>query len=238
MTSSSVPGRAPDGAPVVLLVEDAPAIRLAVRAALTAEGFAVEPLADGATLEQELTRVRPDLVVLDVMLPGRDGFALLEVVRATGDVPVLMLTARDATADRVRGLTSGADDYLVKPFAMAELVARCRVLLRRGGVVPVLRVGDLELRDEGRQVSRAGAPIELTETERRVLAYVAARPGRTVSKTQLLTAVWGYDGFDPNLVEVHVSALRRKLEQHGPRVLHTVRGAGYRFDPVDDGGAS
>ncbi|MEJ7650016.1 MAG: response regulator transcription factor [Nakamurella sp.] len=218
----------------VVLVEDSDPIRTTVSRALVAEGFAVTALADGAELERELQERSADLVVLDVMLPGRDGFALLDLVRSRTAVPVLMLTARDATADRVRGLTNGADDYLVKPFAMAELIARCRVLLRRsGGPTAAVVLGDLELRDGATTVLRAGALLELTDTERRLLGYLAARPGRVVTKTQLLTAVWGYDGFDPNVVEVHISAVRRKLEQHGPRMLHTVRGTGYRLgDPT------
>jgi DNA-binding response OmpR family regulator len=142
---------------------------------------------------------------------------------------VIMLTARDATADRVRGLSAGADDYLVKPFAMAELVARIKALLRRsrpaGGTVTI---GALELDEELVRVTSAGHPVQLTETERRVLAYLVAHREQVVSKTQILTAVWGYDGFADNLVEVNVSALRRKLEAKGqPRVLHTMRGRGY-----------
>ncbi len=178
-----------------------------------------------------LGQTAPDVVVLDVMLPGRDGFELLEVIRRTGDAAVIMLTARDTTADRVRGLGSGADDYLVKPFAMVELVARVAAVLRRsrpaGGTV---RVGALELDDDLVRVSSADHPVQLTETERRVLAYLVGHREQVVSKTQILTAVWGYDGFADNLVEVNVSTLRRKLEAQGQdRVLHTVRGRGYRL---------
>jgi DNA-binding response OmpR family regulator len=142
-----------------------------------------------------------------------------------------MLTARDTTADRVRGLSAGADDYLVKPFAMAELVARIRAVLRRSRPHgAVMRIGDLELDDDLVRVVSGGRPVQLTETERRVLAYLAAHREQVVSKTQLLTAVWGYDGFADNLVEVNVSALRRKLEADGQRrVVHTVRGRGYRL---------
>ncbi|MDN5771171.1 MAG: response regulator transcription factor, partial [Microlunatus sp.] len=146
---------------------------------------------------------------------------------------VIMLTARDATADRVRGLTAGADDYLVKPFAMAELLARIKAVLRRsrpvGGTV---RIGDLEFDDDLVRVTSGDRPVQLTQTERRVLAYLASHPDQIVSKTQLLTAVWGYDGFADNLVEVNVSSLRRKLEAEGQaRVLHTVRGRGYLLSP-------
>jgi DNA-binding response OmpR family regulator len=199
--------------------------------ALTAHGFAVEAAADGADLERRLGAFGPDLVVLDVMLPGRDGFMLLEVVRRTSTAAVLVLTARDTLADRLQGLTAGADDYLVKPFAMAELLARVHAVLRRtrpGGAT--VAVGDLVLSDGASRVERDGEPLELTDTERRLLGYLAAHRERVVSKTQILTAVWGYDGFDENVVEVHVSSLRRKLEAGGrPRLVHTVRGRGYQL---------
>jgi DNA-binding response OmpR family regulator len=215
----------------ILLVEDSDAIRLPVVTALSAHGFAVEAAADGTDLERRLGAFGPDLVILDVMLPGRDGFALLEVVRQTSTTAVLMLTARDALADRLQGLTAGADDYLVKPFAMAELVARVHAVLRRtrpGGVT--VAVGDLVINDDATSVRRDGEPLDLTDTERRLLGYLAAHRERVVSKTQILTAVWGYDGFDENVVEVHVSALRRKLEAGGrARLVHTVRGRGYRL---------
>jgi DNA-binding response OmpR family regulator len=214
----------------ILVVEDAEAIRVPVLAALRGAGYTVRGLASGADLEEELTSFGPDLVLLDVMLPGRDGFALLAVVRRSSRAGVLMLTARDTTGDRVRGLSGGADDYLVKPFAMAELLARVQAVLRRvvaGG--PEIAVGDLTIADDGAQVRRAGRPVELTETERRVLVYLATHRGSVVSKLQLLTGVWGYEGFGENVVEVHVSSLRRKLEASGPRLVHTVRGRGYRL---------
>ncbi|WP_375425143.1 response regulator transcription factor [uncultured Friedmanniella sp.] len=214
----------------ILVVEDAEAILVPVLAALRGAGFAVRGLASGVALEDELTAFGPDLVLLDVMLPGRDGFELLAVVRRSSRAGVLMLTARDTTGDRVRGLSGGADDYLVKPFAMAELVARVQAVLRR--VVPggaEIAVGDLTIADDGAQVRRAGRLVELTETERRVLVYLAAHRGHVVSKLQLLTGVWGYEGFGENVVEVHVSSLRRKLEAAGPRLVHTVRGRGYRL---------
>lgn len=215
----------------VLVVEDSDAIRVSVGAALRAQGYAVIERADGADLEAVLGQTPPDVVVLDVMLPGRDGFVLLEVVRRTSDTAVIMLTARDGMADRVRGLTAGADDYLVKPFAIAELVARIKAVLRRsrpdGGTV---RIGELELDDGLVRITSAGRPVQLTETERRVLAYLVGHREQVVSKTQILTAVWGYDGFAENLVEVNVSTLRRKLEAAGElRVVHTIRGRGYRL---------
>jgi two-component system OmpR family response regulator len=139
-----------------------------------------------------------------------------------------VLTARDAVEDRLRGFESGADDYLIKPFSMAELLARVRALLRRlGEVTDVLQVGDLIVDEGASLATRAGATLPLTATELRLLVHLASRPGRTLSKTVLLTQVWGYGDFDPNLVEVHMSALRRKTEEHGPRLIHTVRGLGY-----------
>ena len=215
----------------ILIIEDAEAIRIAVHAALSAHGFDARALPDGTELEQQLGTFRPDLVLLDVMLPGRDGFTLLPIVKRACTAGVIMLTARDSTGDRVHGLSAGADDYLVKPFAVAELLARVHAVLRRtrpgGGV---LRVGDLEIGDDAATVTRADLRVDLTDTERRLLAYLAAHHGSVVSKTQILTAVWGYEGFDDNVVEVYVSALRRKLEAGGrSRLLHTVRGQGYRL---------
>lgn len=214
----------------ILVVEDSDAIRLPVLTALRGHGFSAEGQPDGTALEARLSGFDPDLVVLDVMLPGRDGFELLRLVRERSGAAVLMLTARDAMADRVRGLTSGADDYLIKPFQMAELLARITAILRRTGHAGVsTAVGDLVVADDASDVRRDGHLVDLTETERRILAYLSARPGRVVSKTQILTSVWGYEGFDDNVVEVHVSSLRRKLERHGPRLIHTVRGRGYRL---------
>ena len=210
----------------MLVVEDAEAIRAAVVAGLAAAGYEVTGRPDGRTLEDDLAAFRPDLVVLDVMLPGRDGFALQAVVRRRGDAGVVVLTARDAVDDRLRGLHGGADDYVVKPFALAELVARVTAVLRRTGRAPsTVEVGDLVVDAAAGSVRRGGAPVDLTATELRLLDYLAAQRGRVVSKAQILTRVWGYTDYDPNLVEVHVSALRRKLGE--PRLVHTVRGLGY-----------
>ncbi|MBW4719337.1 response regulator transcription factor [Saccharothrix obliqua] len=212
----------------VLVIEDAEAIAVAVGSALREAGYQVQVRPDGRDLEGELARFRPDLVVLDVMLPGRDGFMLLEVIRRTSGAGVVMLTARDGVEDRLRGLDRGADDYVVKPFVLAELVARVSAVLRRLGRTPsTVQIGDLVVDADSAVVLRGDAPVELTATELRLLRYLAAQRGRVVGKTQILTAVWGYEDYDPNLVEVHVSALRRKLEEHGPRLLHTVRGLGY-----------
>src|SRR5215475_3104796 len=177
----------------VLVVEDSDAIRTALLAALRDARFAAHGLPDGLNLERELEAFRPDLVVLDVMLPGRDGFALLDVVRGRSDAGVVMLTARDGVSDRLRGL-HGADDYVVKPFVLAELVARVTAVLRRLGRAPsTVEIGDLVLDAESGVAVRAGKRLDLTATELRLLGYLAAQRGRVVSKTQIMTAVWGYD---------------------------------------------
>jgi DNA-binding response OmpR family regulator len=220
--------------PRILVIEDAEAIRVPVEAALATAGFSVRACADGAGLEAELARARPDLVVLDVMLPGRDGFELLRVVRRHSAAGVVMLTARDGVEDRLRGLGEGADDYVVKPFVLAELVARVTAVLRRTGRTrPTIEIGELVVDVEGGRVRYGAADVELTSTEWKLLLHLAEHRDRVVSKTQVLTAVWGYGDYAANLVEVNVSTLRRKLEAYGPRVLHTVRGQGYvlRGDP-------
>lgn len=214
----------------VLVVDDDETIRDAVATALRAEGFVTEEAADGSDLAERLAAFRPDLVVLDWMMPGPSGIRLLPVVRAAGDTAVIMLTARDEVDDRLRGFAEGADDYVVKPFTMAELVARAGAVLRRRGRLPqTISVGDLVVDPDATTVHRAGAALDLTATEFRLLHLLADGRGRTLSKAQILTQVWGYEDYDPNLVEVHLSALRRKMEQHGPRLIHTVRGLGYRL---------
>ncbi|MCM3615869.1 response regulator transcription factor [Microbacterium enclense] len=214
----------------VLVVDDDETIRLAVSTALRAEGFLTDAAADGSDLAERLAAFRPDLVVLDWMMPGPSGIRLLPLVRAAGDTPVIMLTARDEVDDRLRGFAEGADDYVVKPFTMAELVARAGAVLRRRGRLPqTISVGDLVVDPDATTAHRAGVALELTATEFRLLHLLADGRGRTLSKAQILTQVWGYEDYDPNLVEVHLSALRRKMEQHGPRLIHTVRGLGYRL---------
>lgn len=213
-------------------MEDSEAIREMVSEGLTEAGYVTANRADGFELETVLDGFRPDLVVLDVMLPGRDGFALINVVRDWGEAAIVVLTARDGLPDRLRGLDGGADDYVVKPFELAELVSRIGAVLRRLGRLPtVLQYGDLALDLEAGMVARAGSRLDLTATELRLLTFLVEQRGRIVSATQILTAVWGYDAYDANLVHVHISALRRKLEAHGPRILHTVRGIGYRLTP-------
>jgi len=217
----------------VLLIDDDETIRLSVARSLRDEGLVVLDAPDGDALQQDLARFVPDLVVLDWMLPGASGIQLAGRVRTTSDAAIVMLTARDEVDDRLRGFAEGADDYVVKPFAMAELVARVTAVLRRRGRIPsVVEVADLVLDPDAAVVRRAGITLDLTATEFRLLAFLAESRGRTLSKTQILTQVWGYDSVDPNLVEVHLSAVRRKMEAHGPRLIHTVRGLGYRMSAV------
>lgn len=214
----------------MLVVEDYGAIREMVVEALADAGYMSDGRVDGRDLEDALAAFRPDLVILDVMLPGRDGFALIDVVRGYGETGIVVLTAKDALDDRLRGLDAGADDYVVKPFNVAELVSRVGAVLRRRGRVPsAMQVGDLVLDVDAGMVSRAGAVLDLTGTEFKLLSYLAQQRGRTVSKDQILAAVWGFDAYDVNLVEVYISALRRKLEAHGSRILHTIRGIGYQL---------
>lgn len=225
-------GRFSVGAPRVLVVEDSETIREMVSEALTDVGYHAVGRCDGDGLEEALDGLRPDLVVLDVMLPGRDGFDLIDVVRDWGDVGIVLITARDGLQDRLRGLDGGADDYVIKPFELAELVSRVGAVLRRRGRLPqVVQVGDLILDTDAGIAARAGQRLDLTATELRLLAFLVEQRGRIVSAGQILNAVWGYDAYDPNLVQVHISGLRRKLEAHGPRILHTVRGIGYRLQP-------
>lgn len=222
-----------DVAARVLVVEDSEAIREMVSEALTEAGYFTATRPDGGELEDTLNGFRPDLVVLDVMMPGRDGFELIDVVRDWGQAGIVLLTARDGLPDRLRGLDGGADDYIVKPFELAELISRVGAMLRRRGRLPsVVQCGDLTLDLDAAVAARAGAALDLTGTELRLLAFLVEQRGRIVSAGQILTALWGYDAYDANLVHVHISGLRRKLEAHGPRILHTVRGIGYRLQPT------
>lgn len=216
--------------PRVLVVEDDRPLRSALDVALRRSGYVVHAMADGNDLSGVLERFRPDLALLDVRLgDGPDGLAVARRIRSQSDLPILMLTAAARVEDRLAGFDAGTDDYVVKPFAMPELLARVAALLRRSGRLDssVIAVGDLVLDLGTRDVTVDDTPVQLTPTEFDILAELARRRGTTVSKPRLLAAVWGFEDDDPNLVEVHVSSLRRKLEAVAPRIVHTVRGAGY-----------
>jgi two-component system response regulator PrrA len=218
--------------PSVLVVDDDPAIREALDRALRLEGFGVSTRADGPTALATVEEAAPDVMVLDVMMPGLSGVEVVRRLRADGyDLPICVLSARDELADRVEGLRAGADDYLVKPFELEELVARLHALLRRGRdrtAVP-LEVGDLRIDPARRLVRRGERAIELTGREFELLETLARHAGIVMSRRQLLEQVWGYTfEVDSNVVDQFVSYLRRKLEAGGePRVVHTVRGVGF-----------
>ncbi len=217
--------------PRVLVVEDDEDIALALQRSLRMEGYEVRIAGDGEAALDSAGAFHPDLVVLDLGLPKLDGIEVARRLRADGDVPILMLTARDALESRVAGLDSGADDYLVKPFERQELLARLRALLRRrpprGSAS--MAVGDLTLNPDTHEVHRDGRSIELTQREFELLEYLMRNERIVVPRQRLLEEVWGYDPFaTTNTIEVFVSNLRRKLEAGGePRLLHTIRGAGY-----------
>jgi DNA-binding response OmpR family regulator len=215
----------------VLVVEDDEPIAQALQRSLRLEGYEVRVAADGVAALDEAHGFLPDLVILDLGLPRLDGIDVARQLRADGDVPILMLTARDALDSRVEGLDSGADDYLVKPFERQELLARLRALLRRRpprGSASLV-VGDLTLNPDTHEVRRGERDIDLTQREFELLEYLMRNERIVVSRQRLLDEVWGYDPFSmTNTIEVFVSNLRRKLEAGGePRLLHTIRGAGY-----------
>jgi two-component system, OmpR family, response regulator len=215
----------------ILIVDDEPHITELVSTALRYEGFDTDVAADGRSGLQRVAEWNPDLVVLDVMLPDLDGFAVQRRLRASNvAVPIVFLTARDATEDKLEGLTSGGDDYVTKPFSLEELIARVRSVLRRARPAPgagPLRFADLVLDEDAHEVSRSGAPIALTATEFRLLRVLLLNRRRVLSKDQLLDLVWPGGGADPNVVETYVSYLRKKVDQWDPPLLHTVRGVGY-----------
>jgi two-component system response regulator MprA len=209
----------------ILVVEDDPRLAATLDRVLAAEGYDVEVAGDGNEALRR-ARERPfDLVVLDIMLPGLDGIAVCKRLRATGPVPILLLTALGGTEERVRGLDSGADDYLVKPFAYEELLARVRALLRRAAPADHLRFGDVRLEPASRAAWRADRALDLTATEFELLRHVLRHPRQVLSREQLIDAVWNGEAESDNVVAVYVGYLRQKLGE--PRLLHTVRGAGY-----------
>lgn len=246
-TGQARPGEARDEAEArLVVVDDEPTIRELLTTTLRFTGFEVHPAPDGATALALVEEVDPDLVVLDVMLPDIDGFAVTRTMRERGrQVPVLFLTARDDTADKVAGLTVGGDDYVTKPFSLEEVVARIRSILRRTARDPeeraVLRYADLELDEDLHEARRAGWAIDLSPTEFALLRYLLVNAGRVLSRRQILDHVWeyGWDG-DPRIVESYMSYLRRKVDRPGPGgtavgadgqeltpLLHTRRGVGY-----------
>ena len=217
----------------VLVVDDEPNIADVISMALRYEGFDVETAASGAEALAGVASYRPHLMVLDIMLPDMEGF---EVARRLGgeraELPIVFLTARDTQEDKIRGLTTGGDDYVTKPFSLEELVARIRSVLRRAGVADAgsarLVFEDVELDEDAHEVTRAGNYVALTATEYRLLRYLMLNPRRVLTRRQLLEHVWDYDfGGDARVLETYVSYLRRKLDGHGPPLIQTVRGVGY-----------
>ena len=227
------------GTPARLLVaDDEPTILELLSASLRYAGFEVATAGDG---NEALTRARserPDAMVLDIMMPGMDGFEVVRRLRSEGSVaPVLFLTARDSTEDKVRGLTVGGDDYVTKPFSLEEVVARIRALLRRAGTLTpapatMLTVGDIDMDEDRHEVRKAGETVNLSPTEYNLLRLFMRNPDRVLSKAVILDQVWDYDfGGDASIVESYVSYLRRKVDTSEPRMIHTVRGVGYSLRP-------
>src|SRR3954463_13675347 len=217
----------------VLVVDDEPNIADVISMALRYEGFDVETAANGTDALAQVDSFRPHLMVLDIMLPDMEGF---EVAKRLGgeraELPIVFLTARDTTEDKLRGLSIGGDDYVTKPFSLEELVARIRVILRRTGAGEVddsrLQFEDLELDEDTREVARAGRAVDLTATEYRLLHYLMLNPRRVLTRSQILDHVWEYDfGGDARVLETYISYLRKKLDRDGPSLIHTARGVGY-----------
>lgn len=222
----------------VLVVDDEPGIIDLISTVLTYEGWQVRSADNGHSALTEIRGFKPDVVVLDVMLPDLSGFDVLRRARQEGyQTPVLFLTARDATEDRIHGLTLGADDYVTKPFSLAEVMARLQALLRRSGLArgaddSILRVADLELDQDAHEVRRAGELIDLTKTEFELLRFLMLNSRHVVSKSQILDRVWNYDfGGQANVVELYIGYLRKKIDRDRPPLIHTVRGVGYVLRP-------
>jgi two-component system, OmpR family, response regulator len=233
--------RRADGSPVrALVVDDENTLTDLLSMALRYEGWEVKTAAEGRQAIALAREFRPDVIVLDVMLPDIDGLQVLSRVRGDGhETPVLFLTAKDALDDRIAGLTAGGDDYVTKPFSLEELVARLRGLIRRSTLVvadaddPIVTVGDLELNEDSHEVFRDGESIELTATEFELLRYLMRNPRRVLSKAQILDRVWSYDfGGKSSVVEIYISYLRKKVDAGRTPMIHTVRGAGYMLKPA------
>jgi two-component system OmpR family response regulator len=241
-TTVSTPAqlRRADGTPVrVLVVDDEPSLAELLMLALRYEGWQIRTAANGTDALRAAHEFRPDAVVLDVMLPDMDGLTVLRRLRAeVGDVPTLFLTAKDAVADRIAGLTAGGDDYVTKPFSLEEVVARLRSLVRRtlttgSNEENLLVVGDLVMDEESHEVRRAGELINLTATEFELLRYLMRNPRRVLSKAQILDRVWKYDfGGQANVVEIYICYLRKKIDAGRAPMIHTLRGAGYVLKPA------
>jgi two-component system OmpR family response regulator len=233
-----------ENGPRVLVVDDEPPIVDAVATSLRYEGFTVDEAMTGRKALAQAQEDPPDLVILDVMLPDLDGLEVTRRLRSDGlRVPVLFLTARDTLQDKLAGLTIGGDDYVTKPFALAELIARVHAILRRTGYEPdddgTLRFADLERDENAHEVRRGGNDIQLTATEFNLLRYFLLNPRHVLSKSQILDHVWHYDfGGDGNVVETYVSYLRKKLEKHGPPLIHTIRLVGYTLREAETANGS
>ncbi len=216
-----------------MIVDDEDNLRSMLAAALQHHGFRVTTAENGRQALDLIDREHPDLVLLDVMMPDIDGFEVCRRLRTAGDrTPVLFLTARDATEDKVRGLTLGGDDYLQKPFSLDELVARAEAVLRRtgdaAGSSTVHECADLRMDDDAHRVQRAGVDVSLSPTEYQLLRYLLVNQGRVLSKTQILDHVWKYDfGGDGGVVETYIGYLRKKIDHRDPKLIHTIRGIGY-----------
>lgn len=220
----------PTPQPRVLIIEDDELIRMALGTSLDEEGYVVRTEPTGRAVERVLEEFAPDLAILDVHLPGGpDGYAVARRLRTASRIPILFLTGAHKVDDRLAGFAAGGDDYMGKPFSMAELLARIRAILLRTGRLSTARweVGDLVVDEARRKVTRAGHPIHLTRTEDQLLLVLVKNTGRVVSKDQLVSHVWGFDPVESNAINVHMSSLRRKLDAHGPRLIHTVRGMGF-----------
>ena len=223
----------------VLVVDDEENITFLLGSALRHFGFDVTTAATGRQGLDAVRTFEPDLVLLDVMLPDLDGFEVCRRMRQDGErVPVLFLTARDATEDRVRGLTLGGDDYVCKPFSLEEVVARIHAILRRHGRptrTSQVSFADLEMDDDAHTVRRAGEPIDLSPTEYKLLRFLLANSGRVLSRAQILDHVWEYDfGGNTSVVDTYISYLRKKVDRFGPPLIHTVRGVGYSLRTLDN----